>query len=66
MSKRLRNTRPDCLVMILPTGIACVAINVAAGLLVGLALEYGLHFAGAPVLAGLVRCPLLLPLVALR
>jgi len=38
-SRRLHQARPDCLVVILLTGIACVAINVAAGLLLGLLAE---------------------------
>jgi len=39
MSKRLRRARTDYLVVILLTGLACVAINVAAGLLLGLLAE---------------------------
>jgi len=38
-SKRLRQTRTGHLVVVLLTGRACVAINVAAGLLVGLLAE---------------------------
>ena len=39
VSKRLRKAQPDGLVVILLTGIACVTVHVAFGLLVGLALE---------------------------
>lgn len=39
ISKRLFDSRPDCLVVILATGLMCVTVNVAVGLVAGLALE---------------------------
>ena len=39
ISKRLRKAQPDGLVVILLTGLACVTVHVAFGLLLGLALE---------------------------
>jgi len=39
LGKRVMDARPACRVIIITTGIACVALNVAAGLVIGLALE---------------------------
>jgi MFS superfamily sulfate permease-like transporter len=43
-NKRLRRTRPDGLVVILLTGLTCVIVNVAAGLVVGIFLELARAF----------------------
>jgi MFS superfamily sulfate permease-like transporter len=40
ISRRLLDARTDCLVVILATGLTCVAAGVAAGLIVGLAIEW--------------------------
>ena len=39
LGKRVLDARPSCRLIIIATGVACVAINVAAGLVIGLALE---------------------------
>lgn len=39
LGKRVFDARPMCRVIIITTGVACVALNVAAGLVIGLALE---------------------------
>jgi len=39
LGKRVFDARPSCRVVIIATGIACVAFNVAAGLVIGLILE---------------------------
>ncbi|MBO6518429.1 MAG: putative sulfate/molybdate transporter [Rhodospirillales bacterium] len=39
LGKRVRDARPVCRAIIIATGIGCVALNVAAGLVIGLALE---------------------------
>jgi len=38
--KRLFDGKPDCLAVILLTGVTCVLVNVAVGVIVGLAAEY--------------------------
>lgn len=40
ISRRLLDARTDCLVVILATGLTCVAAGVAAGLIAGLAIEW--------------------------
>ncbi len=39
LGRRVMDARPMCRVIIITTGVACVALNVAAGLVIGLALE---------------------------
>ncbi|MEX0695130.1 MAG: putative sulfate/molybdate transporter [Rhodospirillales bacterium] len=39
LGRRVFDARPGCRVIIIATGIACVALNVAAGLMIGLVLE---------------------------
>jgi SulP family sulfate permease len=40
LSKRLLEARADCLIVILATGLGCVVMNVAVGLIAGLFLEW--------------------------
>lgn len=40
VSKRLFDGKPDCLAVILVTGATCVLVNVAVGVIVGLAAEF--------------------------